>query len=315
MKVPRELIPETAHSLEYAWPEILCPRDPWAGDEVIVEEASYRNYLDFGLQGGAEPLDEASFKETDARFMALYRDFLDGRAPFSELEAPARALGLWGPARHDRRPLDPAPMILSDEALADHVEDWLPDVGVVAPDRVLGPWADSALPWQVRRVAGAALCFTKLVPPGVSPAHRVARGKPRPSAPWRAALRAIGDAPPAVWERRPNGTLAPVYPISRHCRPIGVVAGVPDAPAVVGRAVPGPEGWFLSVALPLPGVPPRAGLTRRLFVELLRCRRVERRTSWEDVARRKSELVYRAALGWAWLALKDAPGGWSWPLP
>lgn len=313
MKVPRELREETANSLEFAWPELLCPRDPWGGDDVLPEEASYRNYLDFGVGEGQTALDEDEWYRQDQAFMALYREVLDGRAPASALEAPARRLGLWAPARHDRRPLDPAPLYISEEALADHVEDWVPDVGLQAPDRVLGPWADSPLPARIRRAAGAALCFSKLVNPGVTPAHRIARGKPKPSAPYRAALRAIGDAPPCIWEVRPNGTLQPVLPITRHARPIGVVAGVPAAPAVVGRAVPGPQGWFLSAVLPLPGVPPRAGQIRRLQVELLRLRRVERRTSWEDVLRRRSELVYRNALSWAWLHLKDGEAPWGWP--
>ena len=311
----RGLCEETLGSLEFAWPHRLSRRDPWAGDEVTPEPASYANYLSFGAASGEVALDEPEWARLDEAFMALYRGVLDGDRPWSELAEPARVLGLSGPAAHDRRPLDKAPERISDAVLADHVEDWVPDVGLLAPDRVLGPWSDEPLPAWVRRTAGAALCYAKLVSQGVSPAHRIARGKPKPPRDYRASLRIIGESPPCVFSVQPDGALLPLLPLSRHAVPHGPVLGLPDAPAVVGRAVKGPEGWFLSTGLPLPGLPPRAGLIRRLQLELLRLRRVERRTSWEDVLRRRSELVYRTALSWAWLELKDGEQPWSWPAP
>lgn len=315
MKALRVLPIETISSLEYAWPYPLWPRDPWAGDEATPEPADYKNYLDFGVREGEAALPEDEWRALDEGFMRLYRAVLDGEQPWSALDAPARRLGLAGPASHDRRPLDQAPERISDAVLADHVEDWMPDVGLLSRDRVLGPWSDERLPAWVRRVAGASVAFSKLVNPGVSPVHRVGRARPKPERPHRIALRIIGESPPCVWSVGADGSLTPVIPISRHARPAGPVSGVPRAPAVIGRAVKGPDGWFLSAALPLPGAPPRAGLVRRLMLELLRHRRIERRASWEDLLRGRSELVYRSALSWAWLQLKDGEAPWSWPAP
>lgn len=299
MKAPRLLPEGTLNSLEYAWPEILDPRDPWAGDEALPDSFSYQNYLDFG--GAQTPLAEEDHAAADREFLSVYRDVTDGRAPFSAIEAPARRVGIWGPARHDRRPLDPAPFAVADEFLADHVEDWVPDVGLQAPDRVLGPWADGPLSPRLRVLAAAAVAFSPWVEPGVTPAERICRSKPKLPKPYRAALRAIGLAPPMVWGVE-GERLSPLLPLTPLACPPGPVRGLPEAPAVVGRAVPCDEGWFLAAGIPLPGLPPRAGLTRRIFLELLRIRRTERRSTWEDVLRRRSEVVYRTALSWAWLA-------------
>lgn len=312
MKPKKRLTEATLNSLEYAWPEVLAPRDPWAGDEVRPDESDYENYLAFTAE--PEPLDPGAYAAWDRVFLATYRDVLDGRVPWSAIEAPARQLGVWGRARHDLRPLSEAPQVVPDAWLADHVEDWVPDVGLQAPDRVLGPWAEGALPPRVRLAAAAAMAFTSLVNPGVSPAERIARSKPKPKPAYRAALRAIGAAPPMVWEILPGGTLRPLLPLARHARPTGVVSGLPAAPAAIGRAVPSPDGPWLATVLPLPGPPPAAGLARRLLLELLRIRRAERRATWEDVLRRRPEVLYRTALSWAWLTLRDREA-WDWPLP
>ena len=63
--------------------------------------------------------------------------------------------------------------------------------------------------------------------------------------------------------------------------------------------------------MPLPGRPPTAAIVRRLSLELLRLRREERRSSWEDLLRKRAELLYRLALGWAWFQLKDGER-WDW---
>lgn len=308
MKAPRLLPEGTLNSLEYAWPETLDPRDPWAGDEALPDSYDYGNYLDFGAAD--PPLDEAAYAAADRAFLEVYRAVLDGRAGFAAIEAPARRVAVWAPARHDRRPLDPAPFPVSDEHLADHVEDWVPDIGLVAPDRVLGPWADGPLPRRARLGAGAAVAFSPWVEPGVTPAERIARTKPKPSKAYRVALRAIASAPPMVWVRE-GDRLRPGLPISELYVPDGPVSGLWPAPAVVGRVVPSEQGWFLAAAFPLPGVPPRIGLTRRVFLELLRVRRAERRATWEDALRRRSEVIYRTALSWAWLATQDADWDWA----
>ena len=170
----RGLCEETLGSLEFAWPHRLSRRDPWAGDEVTPEPASYANYLSFGAASGEVALDEPEWARLDEAFMALYRGVLDGDRPWSELAEPARVLGLSGPAAHDRRPLDKAPERISDAVLADHVEDWVPDVGLLAPDRVLGPWSDEPLPAWVRPASSRW-----------SPTARCGRSCPSPATPCR----------------------------------------------------------------------------------------------------------------------------------
>lgn len=302
MKGPRPLPEGTLNSLEYAWPDLLDPRDPWAGDEALPDTYDYANYLTFSE--GVAPLDAEAYAAADRAFLAVYREVLGGRRPWRDIEAPARAIGVWGPARHDRRPLDRAPFEISNDNLVDHVEDWVPDIGLQAPDRVLGPWSEGAVLPALRHAAGAAVAFCPWVQGAITPAERVARSKPKPSKPYRAALRAIAASPPMIWVVD-GDRLRPHLPISPLCVPTGPVRGLPEAPAVVGRAVPLEDGWFLACALPLPGLPPRAGMVRRLFLELLRARRVERRASWEDALRRRAEVIYRTAMGWAWLELAE----------
>lgn len=307
MKAPR-LIPEgTLNSLTYAWPELLDPRDPWAGDEALPDSYDYANYAAFG--GADPPLDPATYAGADAEFLQVYRDILDGRRAWDEIRAPATRIGVWGPAGHDLRPLESAPQRVPDELLADHSEDWIPDIGLQAPDRVLGPWVEGPLPARVRLAAAAAVAFSPWVEPGVTPAERVSRSKPKPSKAYRASLRAISMAPPMVWAIE-GQHLRPHLPLGRRFLPTGPVSGLPEAPAALGRAVPCEEGWFLACALPLPGLPPRAGLTRRIFLELLRLRRDERRATWEDALRRRPEVLYRTALSWAWLERRTSD--WSW---
>lgn len=304
----RRLAEATLNSLEYAWPELLAPRDPWAGDEVRTDATSYVNYQ---VYCGAV-LSKDAYAEADREFLRVYRAILDGEAAWDAIADPARALGVWGPVRHDRRPLDPAPERVPDSNLADHAEDWVPDIGLTAPDRVLGPWVEGALPPRLRQSAAAAMVFSPLAAQGLAATERVIRTDPKPSVPYRDALRAIAAAPACLWMVRPDGGLDPALPLTHLFRPVGPVAQVPDAPVVLGRAVPGPDGWWLAAALPLPGCPPVAGIVRRLSLELLRLRRFERRSSWEDLLRQRAELLYRLATGWAWLALREEER-WTWP--
>lgn len=299
----RQLRPETMNSLEYAWPEVLTPRDPYCGDEARPDPGDYKNYLAFC---GLEPEEQLSREAHDAAnlaFLGVYRQILDGAAPWSAIEPLAERLAVDGPIRHDRRPIDPAPIALGDDVLADHAEDWVPDLGLML-ERVLGPWSDLALPPAVRRQAAAAMCFSPLIFQGQSAMDRIFGSDPKPSVAHRAALRAIGLTPPMVWAIQPDHSLRPLLPVARA--PIGPVRGLPQAPAVLGRAVVCEQGDFLACAIPLPGLPPKNGMLRRLHLELLWLRRLERRSSWEDVLRRRPEVLYRTALSWAWLVGRDA---------
>lgn len=306
----RRVTEATLNSLEYAWPEILAPRDPWSGDEARPDATSYANYRAFG----GEALTEAAYAEADREFLRVYRAILDGQLPWGAIGEPAKLLNVWGAIRHDRRPLDPAPEHISDPVLADHAEDWVPDVGQSAPDRVLGPWVEYTLPLRARQSAAAAMVFSPGAAQGLSAPERVVRTDPKPPPAYRDSLRAVGAAPPCLWKVGAEGELEPALPLAQLFLPKGRVAGVPAGPAVLGRAVPGPEGWWLAAGLALPGLPPVAGIVRRLSLEMLRLRREERRSSWEDLLRKRGEVLYRLALGWAWFVLRDGDEEWDWPV-
>lgn len=292
-------------SLEYAWPELLAPRDPWAGDEVLCEPGSYEDYTRYADSSYERPLlSEAEHAKADLRFRTTYRDILEGRAGWREIEPSARDLGLLGPARHDRRPLERLPIQLSDDALADYAEDWVPDIGLVSAERIFGPWAEGHLDRRWRRLAGAIMGFSPLIFPDNNAISRACRNRPRPPRVLRASMRGIGHAPPVLW-RIAAGEATPMMPLGSVFRPTGPLRNLPDAPAAIGRAVPGPDGWFLANVLPLPELPPPAILVRRMKLELLDLRRAERRATWEDALRRRTAPLYRTAASWLWLRRRD----------
>lgn len=280
---------------------VLAPRDPWAGDEVLDDPV--------GSEYRGQPI--APDDEWDRRFRAAYRAVLDGRAPLSAVEEPARRLGIAGPVRHDRRPATSAPRAVADGVLADIVEDLVPDIGMIAPDRVLGPWADLAVPRPIRVVAAAVMAFAPLLEPAVTAVARHTKAKPRPSVVERRAIAAIRMAPPCLWRVE---RLRPLLRVAPGFVPEGPV-DFAGAPFAIARAVPVPEGVHLACALPLPHAPPPEVLERRLRLEYLRQRRHERRLTWEDLLRTRGEVLYRTACEWSYLhdahALWDCWSRWS----
>ena len=255
---------------EHAWPELLCAADPWAGDEML---------------GEGEP---------DDGFFPMYRGVLEGRLPWEAAAAAAIRLGLDGPLKHDRRPPRAAPVPIDDALLAELAADVVPDLGMLAPDRVLGPWADERLPPRLLALASAVMALSPLIPPSVRPVARALRAKrPRRSVEERAALRAVMTAPPMVWTAQ-----GPQLPLDERYA-IGVAL---PAPAVVARVVP---GMGLAMALPLPRVPDAAVLFRRMLLEYHRLRRYEPRLTWEDVLRERGEVLYRTACEWCWVHARE----------
>jgi len=292
--------------LDHAWPIAEMSGDPFAGDEALFMGGSYRDYLlHCERLGVAAELDQAGHGGWDARFEQIYRQILDGHEDASAIEPAAQALLVWGPRRHDSRPLPAAAHLISDQQLADIAENQLPLVGQVAPDRFLGPWADTALPRWVRVVAAAAMAFPPEVRPGVPAWARAIKRHPRPEPPERAAIRAIARVPPMLWRITGPGQVAAHLPLGERQLPDGPVDGLPDAPAVIGRVLWTGTGWRLACGLPLPALPPAEPLIRRLDLELMRLRRRERRLSWEVLLRERSEVLYRTACEWLWLGLKD----------
>ncbi|MEL6348863.1 MAG: hypothetical protein AAFV53_37510 [Myxococcota bacterium] len=297
----KSLIPTP--ELDNADPDLLTPFDPYAGDEAVMTAARYAQYARYIR--AAAPLPEAEHDALDRQFQILYRDVLDGTQPWSALTPVVAALALDEPRPHDVRPLNPSPQILADGILSDTAEDQVPDIGLIAPDRVLGPFADEPIPRAIRQAAGAVMAFAPLLQQGTSPVARAVHQKPRFPTEISSALRAIARTPPMLWQVE-KGALRPLLPLSTQMIPTGDL-GVDAGTVAIGRAVPlqGGGAW-LACQLRLPIAPATAPLIRRLQLELWRLRRLDRRVSWEDMLRERSEVLYRAACEWSWLHDADA---------
>ena len=111
-----------------------------------------------------------------------------------------------------------------------------------------------------------------------------------------------------IWCIGGGDTVRPHLPLAPLAVPDGPVAGLPTTPAVVGRAVRTPDGWRLVAGLPMPQVPPADPVRARLKLELIRLRRRERRLTWEDLLRERSEVLYRTACEWLYEQLAHERG-------
>ncbi len=292
-------------ALDSAPPYRLTARDPYAGDEALLWQGSYENYLrHMAWIERDDPIDADRYHALDLEFELVYRQVLDGGAPWTAIDDLAEALMVTGPIRHDRRPPGVAEVVVSDEQMSDITENQLPQVGLVAPDRFLGPWADESLPRWVRVQVAAAMMFVPELDPGVPSWARRIKRKPMPSPPVRQSLRVLSRTPPMLW-KVDGDLLTPMLPLGDRFLPQGPVARVPDVPAVVGRVVSCEAGSYLAAGLPLIRPPSASVIQRRVHLEWLRLRRRERRLSWEDVLRERSEVLYRSCFEWLWLQLAD----------
>jgi len=288
--------------IERAWPEELRPEDPFAGDEGIADPATFEQYLQWVRPAR---LTEDEFLAADRAFLAAYFGILAGRRPWGATDAAAHKLVVDHDLRHDLRPARPAMAPIADDIICDLAEDWVPSLGLMAPPRVLGPWAMLDLPRRLRVLCGAVMSFAPVFPPSIRPMSRPGRTKPKVDGAIKSGLIAVLRAPMMLWKPGPGGTLEPLLPIARRSPPEGPVTGVPDAPCVLGRAVQHPDGWWLACALPLPTTPNPDILLRRMVLEYQRLRRHDRRMTWEDVLRDRGELLIRTACEWLWVHEPD----------
>ena len=291
--------------LDHAYPHRVAPWDPYAGDEALVWPGSYEDYCAHADRLElSDRLTQAQHDVLDAQFEEIHRSIIQGVSDWDAIEAVARALLVWGPARSDRRPPDVANERIEDGHLADIAEDLLPQVGNAGVERVLGPWADEPLPRWVRVQAAAVMMFVPEVPPGVPAWARVVKRRPRPPLEFRRSVKIAAHCPPMLYSV--NGAhLTPLLPLGPRFVFEGPVDGVPDAPAAIGRVVKATDGLFFVAGLPLKRVPPVDMVTRRLRQEMIRLRRRERRFSWEDLLRERGELLYRTCFEWLWLELSE----------
>jgi len=289
--------------IERAWPEELRPEDPFAGDEGIADPATFAQYLKWVRPAR---LSESEFLAADAEFLEAYFDILAGRQPWGATDSAASRLVVNHDLRHDQRPARPAMAPLSDDVICDLAEDWVPSLGLMAPPRVFGPWSMLDLPRRLRVYSGAVMSFSPVFPPSIRPMSRPGRTKPKVDGVIKSGLIAVLRSPMMLWRPCEDGSLEPLLPLARRSLPEGPVTGVPEAPYVLGRAVRHPDGWWLACALPLPSLPDPQILQRRVVLEYQRLRRHDRRMTWEDVLRDRSELVVRTACEWLWVHAPDA---------
>ena len=292
-------------ALDSASPHRLVLRDPYAGDEALPWSGSYDNYVrHMAWLGSEEVLTADQYSSLDIEFERVYRLILDGHADWSAIDRIAEALQVDFKLRTDRRPPGEAETVVTDSQMSDIAENQLPQVGQIAPDRFLGPWADENIPRWVRVQVAAAMMFVPELDPGVAPWARRIKRKPMPDPPVRQTLRVMARTPPMLW-RVQGRSIEPMLPLGERFMPQGEIAGVPDVPAVIGRVIASKQGPYLAAALPLLRTPPAHVIRRRLWLEYLRLRRRERRLSWDDLLRERGELLYRSCFEWLWLQLED----------
>lgn len=294
-------VPDT----ERAWPEVISAADPFAGDERLADPIPRERLVRIARARG---LDVEALARADARFLAAWAGLLDGAGEVAELREAAGYLGLTAPFRHDWRSPHPARRVLSDGWLGETAEDLVPDVGELAPDRVLGPWADLDLPRRVRLAAASLMVYAPLTRQAVRPAARAREARPYLPLWVRNGLKAVFLAPPMLWRVEADGSLSPRLPLSETWIPEGPVLHAPlGLGDVLGRAVLGPEGWWLASALPLGEVPEDLGpVLARLEVAGWRQRRHSPRLTWEDLLRDRGEVLYRSLSEWSWHAWPES---------
>ena len=156
-----------------------------------------------------------------------------GEAPATAVAHLARAAGVDLPLAAQRHPLAPVPRLPDEATLARIATDIEPHVGNVAPDLILGPYADE--PADVRTlqvVLALSLFFPHDAETVRAPYRRWQRTRPAPPRDLRAAVRAIADAPLAPWHiEQVSGSHARLRPVLFLGPPV-----VPNAP------VPAPGG-------------------------------------------------------------------------
>lgn len=261
----------------------LNPGDPSSQDEALFVPGDPENYARFG--DGA--LDAEGRQAAERRLHDEVQRWLAGDRPFHGLEDLARAACAVFPRRHDRRRLHDAVVPLPDAVLADVVEDELADA-TVRLERITGD------PMSRPTVgAMAALAWSEL------------GGERRVVDAWfdderdrslTHAMRCVDRAPPCLYV---DG--APLLPLAPQMTPPGGPPGV-----YVARAYRLGGGWGWACKVDLPAAPDPAPVLRRLEVEMWRLRTLERRSTWEDVLRRRGEVVYRASSEGAWRTMRGA---------
>lgn len=279
-------------------PTLLNAGDPCSQDEALFTPGSLENCRRYG----GLITDQPRWEREERRFHEAMLGVLGGVRPWDDpdLLDSARLLGVDGPRHHDARPGRLAEVAVADELLCDVVEDGVPELMMLL-ERVTGV---EGMPARPPIGAVAVLGFIHCGIEGTRPIEgwmddEVDRRLVQ-------AARVIDDAPMSAWCRSVDpqlgASLLPVVPSLRPPPDDAVWASLPDV--FLGRpyrvAAPSGPRWAFSCVVPLTttGTPWRiaGALTRRMGLELWDLRRTERRSTFEDVLRRRPEVVCRSAL-------------------
>lgn len=255
-------------------PTVLNAGDPCAGDEAIFRPGSAANYAEFV----AGPLTASELAVLELGLHDCIQGWLAGSVPFAAIEPHLAALGIEAELRHDSRPLLPATVELPDNVLADVVEDEVPDAAVLV-ERITGDPFSRPTVGQM-----AALAWVESLGPNRRAVDAWADDER--DRPLVATMNRVDRAPPCLYV---DGV--PQLPLNRKFVPESGPKGT-----YVARAYLVGSRWCFSSKVDLPSLPNLAVLRQRLTVELWRLRTIERRSTWEDVLRRRSEVLYRAAI-------------------
>ena len=280
-----------------SWPIERPEPDCWGGEEYLYEASSWENHKTYTASPAAS---REEYDQLDRQFMEHWFEATKGQRDRDDqsLQKLAHALGLPDTPHHDERGSKIAPEILNPLAVWEMLENSVPDIVMVALDRVLGPYADEPLPRSLHRLATEAFAFSPTIDNGLPATQRWAKDTIRPSVTLRACMRAASHAPAMIWDTS-DDRFTPILPLASGYLPDGPIYGevlqLPrcDGQTLLARVYPVADGsWQLYGAVWV-HCPPIDTLLSRLELEHLRLSRHERRLTWEDLLRDRAELLYR----------------------
>ena len=169
---------------------------------------------------------------------------------------------------------------------ADIAEDLLPETGLVAPSRVLGPYSDLPLSHRQRVVSGGVIACSPCMPHTLRPIDRWTRDRKASPSHARTAAKMVDRAPPLLWtvtEGRWTPALPGPSPSPIAARLLPLCEGDPaTSPA---------DGWWLARVFRDSHGRHHAGLALRLPSPI-----------------RPQPLLARLLLEWARSRYESAPG-------
>ena len=280
-----------------SWPIERPEPDCWGGEEYLYDPSSWDNHKTYTASPVAS---KEQYDIVDRQFMeqwlAVTRGQLDRDA--QSIQELAHTLGLPSTPHHDLRNSKIAPEVLDPLVVWEMLENSIPDIVMVALDRVLGPYSDEPLPRKLHRLATEAFAFSPTIDNGMPAMQRWTRDIERPSVQVRACMRAVAHAPAMLWEVE-NEHCTPILPLADGYLPKGPIYGeglqLPrcSGQTLLARIYPIADGsWHLYGAVWV-HCPPIDTMISRLELEHLRLSRHERRLTWEDLLRDRAELLYR----------------------